>query len=71
MNQTQQIVYVVDDDEIVLAQLSENLAELDVEVRLLRRLGVSESRSAGRTVLRCFGYACRRWMASSAGCIPK
>ena len=33
MNQTQQIVYVVDDDEIVLAQLSENLAELDVEVR--------------------------------------
>ena len=33
MNQTQQIVYVVDDDEILLAQLSENLAELDVEVR--------------------------------------
>ena len=33
MNQTQQIVYVVDDDEIVLAQLSENLVELDVEVR--------------------------------------
>lgn len=33
MNQTQQIVYVVDDDEIVLAQLSENLAELDVEIR--------------------------------------
>ncbi len=33
MNQTQQIVYVVDDDECVLAQVSENLAELDVEVR--------------------------------------
>ena len=33
MNQTQQIVYVVDDDESVLAQVSENLAELDVEVR--------------------------------------
>ena len=33
MNQTQQIVYVVDDDENLLAQLSENLAELDVEVR--------------------------------------
>ena len=33
MNQTQQIVYVVDDDEIVIAQVSENLAELDVEVR--------------------------------------
>lgn len=34
MNQTQQIVYVVDDDEIVSAQLCEYLAELDVEMRV-------------------------------------
>ena len=34
MNQTQQIVYVVDDDEVVCAQLAEHLAELDVEIRI-------------------------------------
>ncbi|MGD2006540.1 MAG: response regulator [Pseudomonadales bacterium] len=34
MNQTQQIIYIVDDDEVVCAQLRESLAELDVEVRV-------------------------------------
>lgn len=34
MNQTQQVVYIVDDDEVVCAQLSEYLAEMDVETRV-------------------------------------
>ena len=34
MNQTQQIVYIVDDDEVVCAELRESLVEIDVEVRV-------------------------------------
>ena len=34
MNQTQPIVYIVDDDEVVCAQLSEYLAETGVELRV-------------------------------------